>query len=886
LAPIKTLNKYLVLLGPFLFLAGCSVEKNTDASRFYNSMTAKYNIYFNGYENYKAGLANIAANHKDDYAEILNVFEFSDPATPSYCSADMERAIQKASKLISLKSITARPEIKAKGELSPREKALTEMKEYNAWVDDSYLLIGKARFYKHEFSEAAPLFDYSIANANDPAIKEEALLWLARVQNETGQYTETSRLLSGIEINEKTPKSLRAMYYTTLADLYIRQKNYENAIDPLLQSISTVTGKRSKYRLTFLLAQLYSKTGNGQLATEYFQKVAKMRVPYEVEFYARINMAGVFDVNSMDPDKMKKELERMLRDSKNVDFQDQIYFALGNMAMKAGNEEEAVDYYHKSAMAMSKNLNQRGRSFLALANYYFEKPDFITSGMYYDSTVFFLDPSYPDYRQIQEKSQNLNALVSQLKIIQREDSLQKIAGMSEAQRNSVISGLIAQATKEERDRKAGNYTDRYNLGQYYENERRFQGNIQQEGKWYFYNQTALAFGRTEFRRRWGDRRLEDNWNRTNKSRVSTAQFGGGDEAEQEKVDTSAAENNFKKPEFYLKDLPLNDSLMAVSNNKVANALMSAGRAYSERLKDPARATETYETLINRFPGNENVPEALFYLYQINREINGAKSEIYRQKLLQQYPGSEFSKILSDPEYYEKKLADMKRAQKMYDDAYGAYSQEKFTDAITICTNALLQYPQDQLAPKFQLLKAYSVARTSDERTFRSELNGLINQWPGTDESKKADTLIAWLDQKSPELKVEEEKQIAVELYKADTASFHTFVLIINDPSFNINQATFDVISYNIDNYTNKNYRTEGTLANNKYIMITVSGFSGFTQAMDYYKNFSIENNIRNQAGRNIMKFIINGENLKILDKDGNPERYLMFFQDKYLNMKP
>ena len=129
MASIKTLKKYLLFLGPFLILAGCSVEKNTDASRFYNSMTAKYNIYFNGYENYKAGLANIDKNHTDDFAQLLNVFEYSDPSTTSLCSSDMERAIQKASKLIALKSITARPDVKESRELSKKDKQLLEMKE-------------------------------------------------------------------------------------------------------------------------------------------------------------------------------------------------------------------------------------------------------------------------------------------------------------------------------------------------------------------------------------------------------------------------------------------------------------------------------------------------------------------------------------------------------------------------------------------------------------------------------------------------------------------------------------------------------------------------------------------------------------------------------------
>ena len=845
-------------------------------------MTAKYNIYFNGYENYKAGLANIANNHRDDFAQLLNVFEYSDPSTTALCSSDMERAIQKASKLIALKSITARPEVKESRELSNKEKKLLEMKEYNEWVDDSYLLIGKARLYKHEFTEAAALFDYSIANANDPEIKMEAAIWLARVNNETGNYNESLRILSELEINESTSKSLMSMYYTTSADLYAKQKRYAEAIDPLNTALDIITGKRTKYRLTFLLAQLYEKTGNGSLATENFQKVIRMRPPYDVEFYARINIAGVFDVNAMDPAKLKKELEKMLRDTKNVDFQDQIYYALGKLAMREGKEEEAVEYYRKSAAAISQNQNQKGRSFLALANYYFDIPDFISSAMYYDSTIYFLDPLFPEYKEIEAKSQNLNALVSQLNIIQREDSLQKVARMNESQRNALIATLIAEATKEETERKSSEYTDRYNVGQFYENERRFQGNIEQEGKWYFYNQSAMAFGRTEFRRRWGDRKLEDNWRRSNKARVSMTQFGGTDDSEQEKTDTSAAISNYKKPEYYLKDLPLNDSLMAVSDEKISTAILNAGRAYSDRLLDQERATETYESLIKRYPESELVPEALYHLYRVNKENNGARSEVYRQRLLQQYPENEYARILSDPAYYEKKMAEMKMAEKVYNEAYVAYNEERFQDAISICAEGLQKYPQDQLAPKFQLLHAYAVARTSDERSFRADLGLLIKTWPKTIESKKAEEIITYLNQKSPELKVEAEKVIAAELYRKDTTVTHIFALIIPDPAFNINQATFDVISYNIDNYTNKNYRTEGTLGKNKYILITVSGFSDYTQAMDYYKKFNAEKNVRNSSGKEIMTFIINMENLKLLNADGNPGRYQLFFRDNYL----
>ena len=132
------------------------------------------------------------------------------------------------------------------------------------------------------------------------------------------------------------------------------------------------------------------------------------------------------------------------------------------------------------------------------------------------------------------KSQNLNALVEHLKVIQTEDSLQKVAAMSENERDALIAGIIDRIIKDESEGKMSEYADRANIGQYYENQRRFEDNISQEGKWYFYNQTALTFGRTEFRRRWGERRLEDNWRRSNKASVNVQQASNGQAEDEQK----------------------------------------------------------------------------------------------------------------------------------------------------------------------------------------------------------------------------------------------------------------------------------------------------------------------------------------------------------------
>lgn len=848
-------------------------------------MTSRYNIYFNGRESFKKGVERVEAGHMEDYSDLLEIFEFSDPSTQSLCAADMERAIQKASKVISLKSITTKPDTKDNSLPSDREEEFMNRKEYNEWVDDAYLLMGKARLYKRDYDLAKSTLSYNISSSVDEEIKKESTIWLSRVYNETGNYNESFRILNEMNPSENFSDYMKGLYYTTLADLFMKQKRYPEAIDPLGKSLEYISGKRNNYRLTYLLAQLYEKKGDPTRATSLYRNVVKMNPPYEVEFNARINIAGVFDLNSGSPESIKKELKKMLRDSKNKDFLDQIYFALGKLSEKEGNYEEAIINFKNSAASSTINRKQMAKSFLSLAEYYFSLPDYVNAGKYYDSTLFVIDQKYPDYQSIRSVSISLNELVTQLSVIQREDSLQKVAKMNPDQRNLLISGIIQDVTQNEANKSnTSQYADQYNLGQYYENERRFQNNIEAEGKWYFYNQTALAFGRTEFKRRWGDRRLEDNWRRMNKARISQGQANAGqEEKEQVKKDTLTSEMNNKSPEFYMRDLPMNDSLLAISDGKIAEALLESGKIYKENFRDNGKALEAFETFLRRFTGNSLEPETLYNIYTLFKEENDPRAEIYRQRLVEKYPESEFSKIITDPDYYNKQLEVLRQAEKLYQNAYDAYLKENFTLALSVCDSSLSLFSKHELAPKFMLLRSYCIARTQDERTFKDELGKLVKRWPDTPEAQRASEIIAYLNKEIPQLQVEEDTKIAQEIYFDEKDSPHTFVLIIRNPKFNFNQASFDVISYNIDNYTNNNYRTQGSLVDDKYIMLTVSGFVKMEEAMNYYNSFRSELIVRNPSSSPMMTFIIGKQNFESFIKDKNPDRYMIFFREKYLN---
>jgi hypothetical protein len=145
----------------------------------------------------------------------------------------------------------------------------------------------------------------------------------------------------------------------------------------------------------------------------------------------------------------------------------------------------------------------------------------------------FIRSDYPDYTKIATKARNLTDLVTNLKEVQLQDSLQMMAKMPEKELFKFVDKII-QRVKEaeaeaERLAKEAELLNMYDMGN---RGRQYQPNQKTGGKWYFYNPSSLSFGQTEFMRKWGRRNLEDNWRRRNKSVVEITpenEFGEGEE---------------------------------------------------------------------------------------------------------------------------------------------------------------------------------------------------------------------------------------------------------------------------------------------------------------------------------------------------------------------
>ncbi|MBN2214452.1 MAG: tetratricopeptide repeat protein [Bacteroidales bacterium] len=876
---------YLFLVVPLL--VSCSTQKNTFITRTYHNITSKYNVFFNGTESFKKGQRTILDNHKNDYSELLPVFLYEDEQLTGTIGPDMDRTIKKTEKLISLHSITVKPEIKSNKPLTDKKREFLSKKEYNSYVDNSYLLMGKAQFYKHEFEKAKETFLYIINEYQSQKTIYETKIWLARTYNEQKNFESAYEILNLLENTDDFPKVLMNLLYTTIADYYIKNAEPEEAIPYIEKSLKQEKKKKLRIRYTFILAQLFERTGKLKKASDHYNKVIKMNPPYEMTFNARISRALAYEKGFGSAKEIEGQLLKMLKDDKNIDYRDQIFFALGNLAMKEDNINKAIENYRKSIRESTSNTEQKTKSYLTLADIYYELPDYILAQAYYDSTVTLLDMSFPEYDLIYAKSQNLTDLVEQINIVNLEDSVQRLAEMDRDELLHFVDDLIAEVRRQEEQASVIEQERMMNeqFGRQLSSQNPMRStNPALGGKWYFYNETAKSLGFKEFKLRWGNRKLEDNWRRKNRISGTISLISSPEQNEpapDEGIRPTEKLSN-KSRDYYLKDVPLNDSMMQESHNRIEQALFLMGQIYMNDLKDPERAAESFKEMIKRYPGSVKVLQAYYNLYTIYKQQgNAALTEMYKRKIIAEYPKSSYAQILTNPNYIKELEDEEHKVEDYYAETYHQYLQNNFAEVISRCDYALNNYPDDQLIPKFSFLRTLCIGKTRDIHTFSDGLYEIVSAYPGTEVAENAKNILYYIERERPQVKEEEEMRIALKLYEESDDTTHFFVYVL-PKGLNINQLIFNIINFNLDYFDDLNLRVESMELNSSHTLVLVKSFEDRKQVMPYYDKVTKEDAVFKDVNpENINGFVISGSNMQILQTDKSVDRYLKFFGENY-----
>lgn len=716
----------LILLG--LIFSSCSTQKNTWATRSFHQTKVKYNILHNGNIAYEEGLKTIRDANTDDYSRVLYLYPVSNHQAAEAAATQMDKTIEKCRKCIKLHSIKAKPKRDPKKANDPKYKLWLQSEEFNANMDLAWLRLGQAEFHKGDFLGAVSTFNYIINHyQNDPDMIAQCQLWIARAYAEMGWQYEAEDMLNRVQIDALSRKHAK-LYSAVKADVLLKGEHYREAIPFVKLAIPHEKRKIYRPRFAYVLGQLYEMDSQREDAVLSYKSVVRMAPPNEMEFNARIRMAELGGKNSL------RQLRTMTKQSKFKDRLDQIYGAMGNIYLQNKDTAKALEMYEKAIAESTQAGTAKAAVLVRAGDIYFEQRAYVKAQPCYREAVTILTAENPEYSRVQKRSEVLDELIVSYTQAQLQDSLQRLSHMTEEEQRAIVDKIIAElieAEKQDSIRQAQEARDLAHgddMPRSVNTANMLGGGGAQKGEWYFYNPQLIKQGQQEWRRKWGNRPLEDNWRRQNKQ--VTAAFGeeqnpegadstllAGDSAN---VQPPPIETDTHKPEYYLQQIPRTEQDYALSDSLWREAMVALFFIYRDRLEDQPQADETLRELERRFPSH------------------ACLTPIYEDQQMQA--------LRHDTAYIARMQRMLAEQDSLYAATYCAYTKGEYALVKANKQYADTAFPQSALMPRFLFLNAVSVARTEGQEAFVAELQDLVARYGETEMGSMAKDMLAMMGQ--------------------------------------------------------------------------------------------------------------------------------------------
>lgn len=898
-----------------VLLPACSTTKNTWLSRNYNELTARYNILYNGTESFKQGEKSLMVNSRENYTAILPLFPYSGPEKAGLVTSEMELAIEKGQKLIKEKSIKAKPKQKPKAG-SKVQNEFYNRREFNQWVDEAYMLIGKAHLYNHKFDDAIQYFDFILREFPNSTARFEAIIWMARTRIEMGDLENALLLLNQYDGMGQAPNRLYGEYMATFADYHIHRGQYQTAISFMVAAAQQAQGKWNKARRNYILGQLYMQSGQQHLAQQMFLKVVRSNPEYEMNLNARLNLAIIHGNLGGNNQVARKELAKLLRQTKNQEFRDRIYYIYAQSYLNERDTLSAITNLRLAAGYNSGNEALKGETFLQLASLYFDDEQYLPSYTYYDSTVIVLKESDARIVDIKQRHEGLKDLAQHYTIIYTEDSVRRIAAMPKDKREAFVDNLIeqqrlaAEQSSQQGMEQQGGLADDPLFYQNYSNQ--LMGKTDSKGQWYFYNPTTASLGKMDFEKRWGRRVSEDNWRRSDKGISTASQDMTSPNFPQDGADPNAplAEGEIpgepgSLPEAVatkgslLAALPTTPEMIAASDDRLAKAYFDAGMVFFNEFNDYRKAAMHFTQVATNYPNHMYAEQAWFWAfrcYAILENTNGMNET--RAGLLKHFPDSRYTAFVVDADFMEKQQQKESEVNQAYENAYQSYLSGNYQQSLASASTVLTDAEKEELIRKSHLLKAVTYGKAGNTAAFEIELQTLVDQYKESSEGMFAVKWLAMLKAgrmpiagpvkpiaKSGADSISQSIEPIVEatLFQFEPVADHFIILIVNSEA-DINRLFFNLADYNFSRFILGDYEIDMKSLPDGQRVVTVGRFANNREAMDYF--FALRENaslfkVENMADPSI--FAGSESNLTLLLSSGDVNGYRNFFSQNYLS---
>ena len=912
-----------VFLTIALILTGCSTQKNTAQSRWWHAFNAKYNTYYNGTLAYIDGSLEKETGNKDNYTEQIPLYTVSNKNSREIGKANFDRAIEKCEKAIHQHSIKRRPEWTKNRRKTAKDIEWLSRREYNPFLWKAWMLMGRSQFYQGDFESAAATFSYmSRLYATQPAIYGKARAWLAKCYIEQNWNYDAEDVIRNMLRDSIHWRAQKEWDYT-FADYYIHTGNAEQAIPYLRKVISHEMRRKQKAREWYLMGQLQASIGNKKEAYKAFRHVIRQNPPYELAFNARIAMTEVMAKDNAG--KMISRLKRMAASDNNKEYQDQIYYAIGNIHLSRKDTLQAITAYEKGNQKSTRNGIEKGVLLLHLGDLYWEKEKFSDARRCYGEAIGLLDKDRKDYQQLSNRSKVLDELVPYTDAVQLQDSLQQLARMSEKERNAAIDRVIdalKKKEKEERNRKAeeeaestlrqdgGNFANNNNFASSNSPQKNNENsaNTPANGQWYFYSPLTVSQGKAQFQKLWGKRDNVDNWQRINKTVVANA--AGAEEmtdeqrdslaqaAEQEellKQTSDSAVNDPHRREYYLAQIPFTPEQLAESNKLLEDGLYHAGVIFKDKLDNLPLSRKSLLRLVNNHPDYAHLDDAYYHLYLLySRERKPEMAQIYLQKLKAEYPESQWTTLLSDPYYAENAKRGVQIEDSLYTLTYQAFRDGEYDKVERNAQISRNRFPDGANRDKFLFIGGLSKLNDGDIKSSLADLKEVVSKYPDSRLSEMAGMIINGVDagrrlhggkfdlndvwtRRSIELN--DQDSTRQKGYSPERNASFVFLLAYDPDKTNENQLLFEMAKYNFTSYMARYFDINIEDLEGLHRM-QISGFNSYDEARQYANAVYQQPAIKRLLG-NVRAYVISEPNLKLLGTSHTYEEYEKFYSKHF-----
>ena len=912
-----------VFLTIALILTGCSTQKNTAQSRWWHAFNAKYNTYYNGTLAYIDGSLEKETGNKDNYTEQIPLYTVSNKNSREIGKANFDRAIEKCEKAIHQHSIKRRPEWTKNRRKTAKDIEWLSRREYNPFLWKAWMLMGRSQFYQGDFESAAATFSYmSRLYATQPAIYGKARAWLAKCYIEQNWNYDAEDVIRNMLRDSIHWRAQKEWDYT-FADYYIHTGNAEQAIPYLRKVISHEMRRKQKAREWYLMGQLQASIGNKKEAYKAFRHVIRQNPPYELAFNARIAMTEVMAKDNAG--KMISRLKRMAASDNNKEYQDQIYYAIGNIHLSRKDTLQAITAYEKGNQKSTRNGIEKGVLLLHLGDLYWTKEKFSDARRCYGEAIGLLDKDRKDYQQLANRSKVLDELVPYTDAVQLQDSLQQLARMSEKERNAAIDRVIdalKKKEKEERNRKAeeeAESTLRQDGGNFANNNNFASSNSPQKnnenstdtpanGQWYFYSPLTVSQGKAQFQKLWGKRDNVDNWQRINKTVVANA--AGAEEmtdeqrdslaqaAEQEELLKQASDSAVNDPhrrEYYLAQIPFTPEQLAESNKLLEDGLYHAGVIFKDKLDNLPLSRKSLLRLVDNHPDYAHLDDAYYHLYLLySRERKPEMAQTYLQKLKAEYPESQWTTLLSDPYYAENAKRGVQIEDSLYTRTYQAFRDGEYDKVERNAQISRNRFPDGANRDKFLFIGGLSKLNDGDIKSCLADLKVVVSKYPDSRLSEMAGMIINGVDagrrlyggkfdlddvwtRRSIELN--DRDSTRQKGYSPERNASFVFLLAYDPDKTNENQLLFEMAKYNFTSYMARYFDINIEDLEGLHRM-QISGFNSYDEARQYANAVYQQPAIKRLLG-NVRAYVISEPNLKLLGTSHTYEEYEKFYSKHF-----